>query len=71
MTQTTQRSGIDIPDFSTTYNETQRIQREAEIARSYYLQKMVKAAAIKVADAFRHIAELFAFAQRMNTNARL
>lgn len=71
MTQTSQRSGIDVPDFSNAYNEAERIRRAAEAARSFYLQKMVKSAAVKVVRAYRHVAALFAFAQRMNQNARL
>lgn len=71
MVQKPNRSRIDYPDIAALYSQSQQIRRDAEIARSEYLSKLVSMAAAKIGHAFHTMGEIFSFAQRMNEKVRL
>lgn len=71
MAQSNNRSGWDYPDIANMYAQTQKIRREAEIARSEYMTKLVSLAAAKISHAVHAFGDVLSFAQRMNTKVRL
>lgn len=65
------RTQIEMPDVADFYTHSRGVRREAEIARSLYVAKMVSYLATKIGHAFRSLGDILSFRQRMNQNIHL
>lgn len=71
MTLNTHRTAIDLGPANLTPGQLIEIERAASQARAEHFGRLVTAGWSRIGHAIRHVSELFAFAQRMNSNARL